>query len=30
MRAGEAPEASDGNKQAREDGWKRWKSPFTQ
>ncbi len=25
MRAGEAPDASPGNKQAREDAWKRWK-----
>jgi carboxymethylenebutenolidase len=25
MRAGEAPDASDANKQAREDAWKRWK-----
>jgi len=25
MRAGEAPDASDGNKKAREDAWKRWK-----
>ena len=26
MRAGEAPDASDANKKAREDSWKRWKS----
>jgi carboxymethylenebutenolidase len=26
MRAGEAPDASDANKKAREDAWKRWKS----
>jgi carboxymethylenebutenolidase len=26
MRAGEGPEASDANKKAREDAWKRWKS----
>jgi len=25
MRAGDAPEASDANKKARDDGWKRWK-----
>jgi carboxymethylenebutenolidase len=25
MRAGEAPDASDANKKAREDSWKRWK-----
>lgn len=25
MRAGEAPDASDGNRKAREDAWKRWK-----
>ena len=25
MRAGEAPDATPGNKQARDDGWKRWK-----
>jgi carboxymethylenebutenolidase len=25
MRAGEAPDAGEGNKQAREDAWKRWK-----
>jgi hypothetical protein len=26
MRAGEAPDASDANKKARDDAWKRWKS----
>lgn len=26
MRAGEAPEASDANKKAREDAWERWLS----
>jgi carboxymethylenebutenolidase len=25
MRAGEAPDANDANKKAREEGWKRWK-----
>src|SRR5271168_1779091 len=29
MRAGEAPEASDANKKARDDSWKRWKSLLT-
>jgi carboxymethylenebutenolidase len=26
MRAGEAPDASDANKKARDDAWKRWKN----
>jgi hypothetical protein len=26
MRAGEAPDASEANKKAREDSWKRWKT----
>jgi hypothetical protein len=26
MRAGEAPDASEGNRKAREEAWKRWKS----
>jgi carboxymethylenebutenolidase len=26
MRAGEAPDATDANKKARDDAWKRWKS----
>jgi carboxymethylenebutenolidase len=26
MRTGEAPDASDANKKARDDAWKRWKS----
>ncbi len=30
MRAGEAPDASDANKKAREDAWKRWKSLLAQ
>jgi carboxymethylenebutenolidase len=25
MRAGEAPDASNGNRRARDDAWKRWK-----
>ena len=29
MRAGEAPDASDANKKARDDAWKRWKSLLT-
>jgi len=30
MRAGEAPDATDANKKAREDSWKRWKSLLSQ
>jgi carboxymethylenebutenolidase len=30
MRAGEAPDASDANKKARDDAWKRWKSLLAQ
>jgi carboxymethylenebutenolidase len=30
MRAGEAPDASDANKKAREDSWKRWKTLLAQ
>jgi carboxymethylenebutenolidase len=30
MRAGEAPDANDANKKAREDSWKRWKSLLAQ
>jgi carboxymethylenebutenolidase len=30
MRAGEAPDATDANKKAREDSWKRWKSLLAQ
>jgi carboxymethylenebutenolidase len=30
MRAGEAPDASDANKKARDDSWKRWRSLLTQ
>ncbi len=30
MRAGEAPDANDANKKAREDAWKRWKSLLAQ
>jgi len=30
MRAGEAPDANDANKKARDDAWKRWKSLLAQ
>ena len=30
MRAGEAPDATEANKKAREDAWKRWKSLLLQ
>jgi hypothetical protein len=30
MRAGEAPDASDANKKARDDAWQRWKSLLAQ
>ena len=30
MRAGEAPDANDANKKARDDAWKRWKTLFAQ
>jgi carboxymethylenebutenolidase len=30
VRAGEAPDASDANKKARDDAWKRWKNLLAQ